>query len=106
MKIEHSINIQGLLFITHNHSPTDKKIATNCSWKHSSRPLSLQLYQKETPAQDFSYEFGEIFKYIYFVEHLQMTASEEWIKWCLYKSDMQWRGHLPQTDTFYEPTKS
>ena len=38
------------------------------------RPATLL---KRTPAQEFPYEFREIFKNIYFVEYLQMSASEE-----------------------------
>ena len=34
------------------------------------------LFKKETLAQVFSCEFGEIFKNTYFVEHLLTTASD------------------------------
>ena len=37
--------------------------------------LDLQPYQKETPTQVFSFEICEIFKTIYFEEHLPTTAT-------------------------------
>ena len=36
---------------------------------------SLRLYSKEAPTQVFFYEIWEIFKNIYFEEHLRRTAS-------------------------------
>ena len=39
--------------------------------------VGLQRYQKEIPAQVFSYEFCGIFKNAIFKEHLQTTASED-----------------------------
>ena len=39
-------------------------------------PESLQLYQKETLTQVFSFEFCEIFMNTFFTEHLGVTASE------------------------------
>ena len=36
---------------------------------------SLQLYSKNTPTQVFFYEILEIFKNIYFEEHLRRAAS-------------------------------
>ena len=38
----------------------------------------LQLYQKETPAQVFSYEFCKISKYVSFTEHLGTTSFEHY----------------------------
>ena len=40
--------------------------------------FGLQLYQKETPTQEFSCELCEIFKSTFFTEHFQTTASESW----------------------------
>ena len=34
----------------------------------------LQIYLKKTVAQAFSYEFCEVFKNLFFTEHLRMTA--------------------------------
>ena len=36
---------------------------------------SLQIYQKEVPTQVFSCEICEIFKNIYFEEHMRTTSS-------------------------------
>ena len=41
------------------------------------RAAGLQL-EKETPAQVFSYEFYEIFRNTVFIEHLRVTASNQW----------------------------
>ena len=40
----------------------------------------VQLYQKVTPTQVFSYEFCKIFKNTYFVKHFWTAASER--LWC------------------------
>ena len=42
------------------------------AWRHE----SYKLYKKESSTQVFSCENCEIFKNIYFQEHLQMTTSE------------------------------
>ena len=45
-----------------------------------SPPVGIQLYQKETLEQVFSYECCEIFKNPFFEEHLRTTASEYWLE--------------------------
>ena len=40
----------------------------------------LQLYLKDTPAQVFFCDFREIFKSIFFTEHLQTTTSDNIMK--------------------------
>ena len=40
----------------------------------SCRPLDLQLYEKDTPAQVFSCEYFRIFSSTYFEKHLQTAA--------------------------------
>ena len=41
---------------------------------HRKTPEGLQLYQNETPTQDFSCEYCEIFTNTYFEEHLRTAA--------------------------------
>ena len=65
-------------------------VKKNCSWKFrnihtknlcwspfliKSNPSCLQLYQKKTPTQVFSYEYCEIRKNIYFEKYLRKVAS-------------------------------
>ena len=39
-------------------------------------PSGLELYQKDTPAKAFSWEYCEIFNSSYLEEHLRMPGSE------------------------------
>ena len=48
-----------------------------CTYTRSVTNVFLQLYWNENLMQMFSSEYCEIFKNIYFEEHLQTTASEK-----------------------------
>ena len=61
---------------SHRKCTIKNKIFSKSQGKHLcwSLFLGLQLYQKETPTQVFSYYYCQIFK-TYFEEHLQTAAS-------------------------------
>ena len=44
------------------------------------KDADVQCYYKETPTQLFSFKICEIFKNIYFEEHMQTTASVAKVK--------------------------
>ena len=59
-------------------------MSQNSQNKHLCRSLfliklqdwNLQLYKEETPIQVFSFEFCEIFKNKFYMEHPRVTVSE------------------------------